>query len=130
LQRGGTQEQVIRAILSSPEYFQRAGPNDTWVNQVYRDLLGRDRDPSTQAYIDCLNAQTCNREQVANVVLVGDEYRRVVVKADYETLLRRVAADSEVDVWVQALNRGDRQEAVIAGIVTSPEYFLQAGQKH
>src|SRR5262249_23222456 len=44
---GGTMEQVESTIISSPEYFQHAGGNNTaYVNAVFRDVLNRSPDPA------------------------------------------------------------------------------------
>lgn len=46
LQGSSTPEQVGSAFVSSPEYFQKkGGTNTTWLDRIYLDLLGRNRDP-------------------------------------------------------------------------------------
>jgi uncharacterized delta-60 repeat protein len=129
LQAGATQEQVVAKIVASDEYFRQAGgTNAAWLDRLYRDLLGRDRDAATQGFLDCLNMAVCTREQIAAFVLGSVEYRRGFVQSYYTMYLGRLAADAELAVWVATLERGDRQEQVLAGIVASAEYFQRAGQ--
>src|SRR5262249_54558768 len=78
--RGATPEQVLAAVLGSPEYLQRAGgTNAAFLDRLYRDLLGRDRDPGSQVFLDALTQNRATREQVAAALLAGDEYRTLFI---------------------------------------------------
>jgi hypothetical protein len=60
---GGTsREQVIAAIVGSTEYFQKhGGANNTFVDQLYLDLLGRARASSETGFLTGLNGGTLTR---------------------------------------------------------------------
>jgi uncharacterized delta-60 repeat protein len=130
LEHGAAHEQVLALLVGSDEYFREVGStNQSWLDQVYRDLLGRDRDPGSQGFLDALNGSQATRVQVATAILGSAEYRRLLVQSYYTTYLGRPTSDAELAVWVAALQRGDRQEQVLANIVASAEYFSQAGQR-
>lgn len=107
LQAGSTLEQVIAKFYSSPEYAVRYGAvaNASFVNHLYRDLLGREGElPGTADWTDLLNAGTLTRAQVVAQFLNSAEYRTNVVVDLYANLLKRDAAPTaeEVNGWVQS----------------------------
>src|SRR5262249_47437297 len=117
LQRGATQPQVLAALAGSDEYFRQAGgTNAGFLDRLYLDLLGRNRDTGSQPFLDALNQNRASREQVATALLSSTEYRQGLVQALYTSLLGRSASDAEVGVWVAALQGGARQEQVAAAI--------------
>jgi PAS domain-containing protein len=129
LRRGLTQEQLLAGIAASDEAFRRQGSsNAIWLDALYIALLGRSAgDPGSQSFLDCLNTNRCTRTDVAVVVLGSDEYRRRLVQGYFTTYLGRRPGDGELAAWVAVLQRGDRQEQVLADFVASAEYFQQAG---
>jgi hypothetical protein len=107
LQSGGRTEQVLAALLSSEEYFQRqGGTNQRWLDQVYIDLLGRARDASSQPLLDGLNNRTSSRSQVAAAVLGSDEYRLVLVRTVYQDYLKHPPTGDDISVWLPPLRQG------------------------
>src|SRR5262249_43186908 len=55
LQQGTPDEQVQGAIVSSDEYYQKAGStNAKWLDQLYLDLLGRARAANETAFLNAL----------------------------------------------------------------------------
>src|SRR5262249_13580000 len=110
-QRGATEEDVLAAILGSPEYFQLAGgTNDLWLSRVYQTLLGRGRDSSSQIFLVSLNNGTASRQQVAATIMGSSEFRQRLVFGYYQSYLGRTPASSEVGFWVSALQNGARNE--------------------
>ena len=135
LAAGSTVEQVQALILGSPEYFEGhgSGTNDTFLESVYQDVLGRTIDPTGQAAWgtmlqpgsspDALSA----RLRVATDVLNSLEAREDLVKTYYTTYLMRSPDDTGLGVWVGALQQGARDEQVVSAIVGSPEFLSAAG---
>jgi hypothetical protein len=125
-----TDEQLISLIVSSNEYFLNVnlgnGSNSTWLNQVYRDLLGRDRDPGSQGFLDALNANpgAAERLVVANAILTSTEYRNRLVAQLFNTYDRRAPTPTETSSFTQLLAGGATDEHLISLLVASNEYFL------
>ena len=80
LENGATIEQVIDGIVSSPEFFQKAGgTNGGYVNALYNSILGRAADPAGYAtWVNALNTGT-SRAAVAQGFLTSTEYRQDLV---------------------------------------------------
>lgn len=124
---GKSREQVIAAIASSPEYFQRQGGTITaFVDRLYVDLLGRQRSASETGFIDALTTGRVTPLQVTTALLQSTEYAQRVVNGFYSTALGRQAGTAESSGWVQSLLQGTRDEQVLATILSSPEYFERA----
>jgi hypothetical protein len=122
-----TDEQVISALVSSTEYFENpnlgAASNSIWLNQVYVDLLHRDRDPGSQGFLDGLNKGTLTRAQVASAILGSAEYRTDLVNLFFGTYLGRPATSAELTQFVPALASGTTDEKILAMILSSTEYL-------
>jgi hypothetical protein len=127
LQAGMTDEQVLAEILSSPEYFNKAGgTNQAWLDKVYQDVLHRSRAPGDTGLLDALNNGTMTLLQVATAILSSQEYRTNLVQADFLTYLGRAADPNGLASGVAALNGGTTDEQLIAAIISSAEYFLNS----
>jgi uncharacterized delta-60 repeat protein len=123
LQSGVRDEQVMAAFVASDEYVRKAGgTNAAWLDQAYRDLLGRSRDPQDQGFLNAL-AGGATRGQVAAAILASGEYRQHLVRQYYGAFLGRTGADGEINGWVQVLAQGARDEDVAAAILASGEFF-------
>lgn len=136
LQAGDTHEQVIARIIASDEYFQNPtlgiGDNSRWLSQVYLDLLGRERDPFSQPFLDLLNAtpaaqQALVRETIVLQILGSTEYLNRFIGGPgvglYARFLRRLPSAGEVNFWVTQIQFGVRTDDVLAQLLASHEYF-------
>jgi hypothetical protein len=124
LQAGGTDEGVLAGIVSSLEYFGKAGgTNQQWLDQIYQDLLGRSRDPNDLVFINALNSGA-TRVQIAGIFLASQEYQRRLIQSMYMDYLARPGSDADLNFWLPAL-AGSRDEVVRAEILSSSEYFLR-----
>jgi hypothetical protein len=124
-----TDETIIATLVASTEYFQNVNlgnsMNSTWLNQVYLDLLGRDRDPGAQGFLDGLNNGTLTRLQVAVTILSGNEFLNRLVTQLFGTYLRRPATPTELANDVAMLQAGTAtDESIISTLLASNEYFL------
>jgi uncharacterized delta-60 repeat protein len=134
MQQGATPAQVLAAIVSSQEAFQKQGSNTAWLDQVYQGLLGRNRDPGSQGFLDCLNNSTCTRQDVASAILGNTEYQSRFITNTYTTYLGRAPADVEINLWLPLLkqpaagpSQPSSQEQFVAAILSSGEYFQNQG---
>jgi hypothetical protein len=128
---GLTEETVLAAILSSPEYFNRAAallgqtPSDpAFLTRLYQQILGR---TPAQAEIDfwvgILGQVT--RFPVAYAFLNSPEFRTNTVTSFYTDLLRRTAPPSaqEVAGWV---NSSADLALIRIAFESSVEYYFRA----
>jgi streptogramin lyase len=128
LANGATLEQLAALIAGSPEYFQiRAnGMNDIFLLYFYLDALKREPDGGAETAFSQALAAGITRTQVAAVVFGSSEYKSDLVQSYYQQFLHRTAAPAELNPWVNALLQGARDEQVIAGILSSDEYFARS----
>jgi hypothetical protein len=123
LRSGGTREQVIAGLVSSPEYFARAGgSNAGFLTALYRDLFGRPIDPDGAAGWGSLLNQGWSRATVANALMGSLEAKEVIVAGFYQRFLHRAAEGNALTSFATALSHGMRDEQLIALLVGSPEY--------
>ncbi len=126
---GQTVEQVKATIIGSDEYFTKFGGGtvDGYLNRVYQDVLGRNIDPTglTSLRPALSPPDSAHRSAVALKVLVSVEADSVLVNAFYQTYLRRAADAGGLNNFVSQLQKGVRDEAVIAQLVASDEYFAK-----
>lgn len=109
--------------LASAEYFQNTGgTNQSYVQQLYRDLLDREIDPQGLAfYVGRLDAGTPTW-WVSRSIYESPESLGNRVTAYFETILGRSPNASEIQAGVgQILNEDER--AVRASLLASDEAF-------
>src|SRR5262249_52076648 len=125
---GTTREQVIAAFVSSAEYIQKHPGNSQLVDQLYLDLLGRQRAAAETGFVTALNNGTATPAEVATAILQSTEYAQRLVNQFYSTALNRVGSTTETSGWVQSLQQGTRDEQVFSQILASGEYFQRPHQ--
>ena len=77
--------------------------------------------------MDGLLAAGVSRQQVAYDIATSPEHFTDLVQGDYEYFLGRAADAGGLSTWVGALEAGWTPQAVLAGILSSPEYYADAG---
>lgn len=137
-----TIENVIAALVSSPEFFTKAGgTNSGFLNAVYTSILGRAADSSGfTAWLNALDSGT-SRTTVAPAFLTSMEYRQNLVaglgwtptgnpatpgsyfQGYYLAYLGRQGDPTGVASWVAELQGGVTDQMVIAGILGGPEFY-------
>jgi hypothetical protein len=100
---------------------------ETFVAQLYQDLLGRAPDPSGLAFWSGLLAQHVTRVQVTMAIESSVEYHAHVVDQLYLRFLARTADGNGLAAFTAFLNAGGTLEQVETAILTSPEYFQHTG---
>jgi hypothetical protein len=98
-----------------------------WVEQAYRDLLGREADPGGLAGWTGLVDQGHSRREVVSGIEATPEYRSRLVQSLYNTLLHRPADTAGLAGWAGALAAGTTTEQAEIGFIGSPEYFHNRG---
>jgi len=76
--------------------------------------------------LDFLNSGG-SHAQVAQLVLNSVEYRTKLTQNLYQQFLRRAAAQTEIDFFLNALQQGATMEQLIAALVSSTEYYQNRG---
>jgi subtilisin-like proprotein convertase family protein len=128
---GGTSEEdVLAAILSSDEYFNRAAtivgqpPSDaTFVAALYQQILGRSAAPNEISYWTSIVASQ-GRVSVAAGFVRSIEYRSTIIRGYYANLLRRSTAPSDQEVAGWAFSGLDFT-TIRVGFEASPEFYFR-----
>ena len=88
---GMTFEQFQCLLMGSDEYFQMAskghGDDDTFVEAMYHDVLGRNVDPAGEAYFVSLLQQRDVPPQVVSAIVYSNENLATTVDGYYQFLL-------------------------------------------
>jgi uncharacterized delta-60 repeat protein len=123
---GMTIEQVKAIILGSPEYLAKAGGTDAaFLQAIYHDVLSRPMDSAGGASWEAAMGGGMSPAQVAFLITTSTEARQDLIAADYQQYLQRPADPGGLAGWLGALSRGLRDEALLAGLIGSQEYFDQ-----
>jgi autotransporter-associated beta strand protein len=104
-------------------------PNQKFVIQVYRDLLGRDPDPDGLTHFSSLlDMNQATRSQVVQTIHGSPEARTRQVQNLFQMFLGRPADPVGLDLSIRFLNLGGSFFTLEAAIVGSTEYFQRAGR--
>ena len=122
LANGGTIEQVIDGLVSSPEYIAlNGGTPSGFVAGLYQDILGRTGSAmEVQGWVNAL-AAGATPVQVASLFLTSPEYRTNLVQSYFITYLGRPTDSGGLAAFLGQLNAGVRDQVVLAEILGSPE---------
>jgi hypothetical protein len=101
--------------------------NARFVQAIYHDILGRS--PAASEVAAATNALSlgATRSQIALTLLDSNERRAHLVAFDEQAYLHRAPSPTEANAFVSALASGSSDEALIAHILASPEYFASRG---
>jgi hypothetical protein len=123
---GGTPAQVKANILTSPEYYQRAGgTNLGFLANLSQDVLGRALDASGEQVFSQDLQNGISRLAVVNAVLYSSEADEVVVNNYFQRFLKRQADPLGMTSLANALQNGVTDDQVIATIAGSGEYLAR-----
>jgi streptogramin lyase len=124
LQQNLTDEQLEAGFIGSAEFYVRSGNTDkSWIDAMYVSLLGRPADPVGEAAWLQVLASGGDRATIAFDFAASGEREAMRVQYDYVTYLGRAASAYEVQAWVNLFEHGYRNEDLIAGFVSAPEYY-------
>lgn len=100
------------------------GTNQSYVTQLYRDLLGREPDSQgLNSFITALSQNTFTRAQVVKAMINTDEARTHAVQNLYQLYLGRAADTRGLDLSLRFLKTGGPLQKIRTVIVGSNEYF-------
>jgi hypothetical protein len=127
LENGASEDSVQAGILGSREFYIISGNTPSgFVNALYQDILGRT--PSTTEAAGWVNlASTGQNMTVVNGLLSSAEARTVEVTDYYQTLLRRNPDAAGLSNFVVMLESGAGQRTIQRDLMTSAEYYHEAG---
>jgi uncharacterized repeat protein (TIGR01451 family) len=129
LQAGVSETDVALAILMTPEYRGTHPAAAAFTEGVYRDVLGRDADPTGLEAGQVLALFPGGPAVVAQAVLTSAEARRRLVDSYYADFLGRNADAVGETVWLQALQGGRASaDAVAEGFLAADEFFANAAK--
>jgi hypothetical protein len=121
---GGTLKRLQAALLGSDEFFAKNGGSGGFLEGLYLSVLGRDVEPAVVAAIDGrVNQGSAARTQIALSVVQSVEADTLTVKILYQQYLKRPADPLGLALDVDALQHGAPEEAIIAVLISSPEYI-------
>lgn len=125
----GQQIEAMQAgFIASDEFYARGGGTDAgWVGVLYDSVLGRSPAPAEVSGWVAAIAAGMNRGAVALGFLYSTEHLTTVIDGYFVDLLARHLDPSGTTYWVTAVQRGSRDEQIIAGIVASAEYLARFG---
>jgi hypothetical protein len=124
--QGLTPEQVEAFLVSSPEYYGRAGGTDSaFVQAAYRDVLGRAADAGGAAYFGGLLAGGAARAAVAQALVFSGEGLAAAVNGLYQGYLGRAADPGGLGFFVPLLQQGVPDAVLVAALVQSDDFFAR-----
>jgi hypothetical protein len=124
--QGHTLEQLETQIVISPEYLQRraGGNTSNFLATLFMDAFSRALDQAGRDQYGGEDFSSAdNRREVAERIFASTEFRHDLVQSYYQRFLNRTADTGGLNAFTNALNKGARDEDVIAGIVSSQEYL-------
>jgi hypothetical protein len=121
---GATDQQLEADLVSSSEFYQNAGgTNISWIDAVYKLLLGRQADKSGETYWNGQLAAHQTLNQVAQRIASSQENNTQLINDDYFHYLGRGADPQGLAFWLSQFSAGKTNEDVIAGFTGSSEYY-------
>ena len=99
----------------------------TYVNAVYRDLLGRGADSTGLATWTSAIMGGSPLRSVANSITASAEFRGTLIEATYRDYLGRGADPTGMQTWQNSLRAGRTIQDIEVGFVASAEFYSKAG---
>jgi hypothetical protein len=123
---------ALELFKSGGDYFNHVVANNVgptgFVGGLYRDVLGRGFSILEATFwTNQLGAGNLNRQQIASLFLNSAERRAQLINGYYQDFLGRNADAGAMNFWQNVLAAGGRAENILAGILSSPEFFITRG---
>lgn len=141
-------EVEVLALASAEFYAESGGTNTTFVQELYRDVLGREADPSGLSYwVSRLDLGTSTRASMASAVIRSSESAGLRVRGlaaggsclgveltddasaaagSYCIVLDRMADPTGAAHWIANLSGSAQLPELWASLAGSNEYFVNA----
>jgi hypothetical protein len=117
----GTQDAFVAKFLTAATH------NQQFINQLYRDLLGREADAGGLTYWDAQLTAGLPRALLALQIEQTPEYVRRTVSSLYNRYLHRAADAGGLSYFSQLMLQGVTIEQVAAVLIGSNEFFVVQG---
>ena len=138
LANGASLTQLATTLASSPEAISQQGTLTqqfrsevgTWVGHLYQDVLHRTGTTGeTQYWASQVTSGHLSRDQVVNSLVNSDEALTYTIQGYYHQYLgaNRTLDAGGLNYWLTTLHNGDRLEDVLAGVLSSQEYYNNHG---
>jgi hypothetical protein len=101
--------------------------NQTWISQVFQDLLGRPAEPAATDFWSSLLDHGVDRSQIVQAIEQSPEFRVLEIEQVYTQFLQRAADSAGLSYFTSELLSGVTLEQVQAQIAGSAEFFQRAG---
>jgi hypothetical protein len=129
LQATGDESAVIRGILTSPEYLAQHASDQSFVSDLYRNLLGRTGSAAELQFWTQQLAGGMSRAAVVDGFLHSREEAQLAVDSYYAAFLHR-SGDPLQEAWITQVMGGALSFGQAAkGFLAAPE-FLQSADQH
>ncbi len=126
LARDGNPNEVAVAFLSGPQHYAQAGGSDvTWVDALYRDVLGRAPDPTGRA---TSLAAARARPALARSLYGSPEALRRRVDEAYRASVGRPADPSGLASWPASVQQ-DGDTLLAASLASTAEFWERAQKR-
>lgn len=124
-----TPAEMVAVLYASDEHFTAQGAEPgPWVDDLYRDLIGRDADATGRSHWTAV-AAAWGRHAVSTSLHDSLESRRMRVDDLYRNLLDRPADGPGLDHWAGVLSRTGSDVALAQALATSAEYQASAERR-
>jgi len=125
MQEGMNAMEIQSILLGSPEFFARAGGNNSgYVTALYQVILQRNPDPlGLGVWPTILNTGQDTIGDVAQRIAYSDESLGLVINSLYQTYLNRAADPLSLTTYKSLLANGIAQNVLLADFVASPEFL-------
>lgn len=115
--------EMLSRLTGSSEFYRLAGgTTETFVDAVYRSVLGRAPEPAGRAYWVARIGAGASVESVARSLVLSHEYRGLQVDEAYQRILDRRPDAAGREHWAGRLT-STRVEVILAGLAGSAEFF-------
>ncbi len=128
LLNGTSETSVARQLLASGEYQLSHPDNNSYLDGLFADVLGRSIDATGLAAFTQQLQTGVSRDAVAQTILTSDEAFVNVLNNGYTQFLHRPLDPAAQQSWLTQYHNGQITPAsVCEAILASDEYFAQAG---
>lgn len=127
MQNGLREEDAVSAFLGSAEFSASHASQTAFINDLYRDVLGRVVDAGGLALWQGLLNNGTSRAAVARAIVFSSESHQRAVNSYYAGYLHRGPGAGETSGWVRALDNGQLSFGSAAlSFLAGGEYFAAA----
>jgi hypothetical protein len=123
----GAASAASNAVTPSTNPCAAYSGNEAFICSAYEDLLSRAPDSGGLTYWNAKLTGGLSRTVFAYDLTISLEYRTDLVTGYYETFLGRTPESAGLTYWVDQLKAGVNDEAVLAVILGSGQFYTDSG---